>query len=91
MLYEETKAVIAETHLSHQDKDLLLAFLHYFSADEQSALRELATSDPYFWVKLLVRINILKIELAHGATELLRRELLDAAKVLSQTSSPSAV
>ena len=83
-LSKELQASIYSVKFSHQDQSLLLGFLINFSSTEQENLLVLAQADEYFWVKLLVRLNMLKSELAHGSTDIIEKELVDALATVRQ-------
>lgn len=82
MILPATEQSIRETNLPHQDRTLLLSFLNHFSATEQKTLLDIETLDSHLWIKLLIRMKIIKEELNQGAKEVIMHQLIEASEAL---------
>lgn len=82
MIYPSTRASLDSAQLTLPDHSLLVGFLAHFSETEQQAFVDIAATDPYFWTKLLVRMAMVKQELAQGASDVIAKQMEEAIKTL---------
>lgn len=78
---------IGKQGLRHHDESLLYSFLSNFSDEEQKAVLELSQYDKYFWIKLVVRVQIVNEELANDSVAFIQGEFKKAALEVEKLKS----